>query len=182
MGFFHTPFGDPKVKRLAVSVQAEQIRQTAEIKRAYFDKAELERGEHAPLHVVLKPFGQPEITKSIEVEVPAATDSMRFLTVAVLGGNNAPPDIAPPDTMNDYLDAFEKSHHATDLVALVQTPTQGLQYRGKLLKKLPASIVSVLGDDSRRDINAATDTLQLVTPTDWVLTGQATVRVPIRQE
>jgi hypothetical protein len=182
VGFFHTPFGDPKVKRLAVRVQAEQVRQTAEIKRAYFDKAELERGEHVKLNVLLKPFGQPEITKSIEIEVPAATDSMRYLAVAVLGGNDAPPDIAPPDSMSDYLDAFEKSHHATDLVALVQTPTQGLQYRGKLLKKLPASVVSVLGDDSRRDISAAADMLQLVAPTDWVLTGQATVRVPIRQE
>jgi hypothetical protein len=182
VGFFHTPFGDPQVKRLAVRVQAEQVRQTAEIKRAYFDKAELERGEHALLHVVLKPFGQPEITKSIEIEVPAATDSMRFLAITVLGGNNAPPDIAPPDTMSDYLDAFEKSHHATDLVALMQTPTQGLQYRGKLLKKLPASVLSVLNDDSRHDVNAAADMLQLVEPTDWVVSGQATARVPIRQE
>ncbi len=84
--------------------------------------------------------------------------------------------------MNDYLDTFEKSHRATDLVALVQTPTQGLQYRGKLLKKLPASVLSVLDDDSRRDITAATDTLQLVLPTDWVLSGQASARVAIRQE
>jgi hypothetical protein len=181
-GIFHTPFGDPKIKRLAVRVQAEQVRRTAEIKRAYFDKAELERGEHVQLHVVLKPFGQPEITKSIEVEVPASTDSMRALAVTVLGGNDAPPDVAPPDSMNDYLDAFEKSHHATDLVALVQTPSQGLQYRGKLLKKLPASVLSVLDDNSRRDINASADLQQLVAPTDWVLSGQATVRSPIRQE
>ena len=179
---FHTPFGDPKIKRLTVRVQAEQVRQTAEIKRAFFDKAELERGEHVQLNVVLKPFGQPEITKSIEIEVPAATDSMRSLAVTVLGGNDAPPDIAPPDSMNDYLDAFEKSHHATDLVALVQTPSQGLQYRGKLLKKLPASVLSVLDDDSRRDINTAADLQQLVAPTAWVLSGQAAVRVPIRQE
>jgi hypothetical protein len=181
-GLFHTPFGDPKVKKITVRVQAEQVRQTAEIKRAYFDKAELERGEHAQLRVVLKPYGQPEITKSIELPVPAATDSMRFLTVTVLGGNDAPPDIAPPDSMNDYLDAFEKGHHATDLVALVQSPTQGLQYRGKLLKKLPVSVLSVLDDNSRRDISAAADMQQLVAPTDWVLSGQATVRVPIRQE
>ena len=69
-----------------------------------------------------------------------------------------------------------------DLVAMIQTPTQGLQYRGKLLKKLPASVLGVLDDDSRRDISAAADIQQLVVPTDWVLTGQATVRVPIRQE
>jgi hypothetical protein len=84
--------------------------------------------------------------------------------------------------MTDYLDTFEKSHKSTDLVVIVQTPTQGLQYRGKQLKKLPASVLSVLDDDSRRDINTAADTLQLVAPTDWVLTGQATVHVPIRQE
>jgi hypothetical protein len=182
IGIFHTPFGDPKIKRIAVRVQAEQNRQTAEIRRAYFDKAEVERGEHALLHIVLRPFGKPEITKTIEVEVPATTDSLHSLNLAVLAGNDAPPDFAPPDSMTDYLDTFEKSHKSTDLVVIVQTPTQGLQYRGKQLKKLPASVLSVLDDDSRRDINTAADTLQLVAPTDWVLTGQATVHVPIRQE
>ncbi len=181
-GIFHTPFGDPQVKRLTVRVQAAQVRQTAEIKRAYFDKSEVERGEHVLLHVVLKPFAQSETTRTIAIEVPAATDSMRILFVNVLGGNDAPADIAPPDSMTDYLDAIEKNHQATDLVALVQTPTQGLQYRGKLLKKLPASMLSVLDDSSRRDISAAADMLHLVAPTEWVLSGQATVRVPIRQE
>ncbi len=181
-GLFHTPFGDPKVRRITARVEAEQSRRTAEVRRAYFEKAQVERGERVPLHVVLKPFGQPEITRTFEIEVPATTDSMRVLAVNVLAGAEAPADVAPPDSMNDYLDTFEKSHRATDLVALVQTPTQGLQYRGKLLKKLPASVLSVLDDDSRRDITAATDTLQLVLPTDWVLSGQASARVAIRQE
>jgi hypothetical protein len=179
---FHTPFGDPKVKRLAVHVQAEQTRQTAEIKRAYFGKAQVERGDHVLLTVVLKPFGKDEITRTFEVDVPAATDTMRFLSVAVMAGNDAPADIAPPDSMADYLDSIEKGHQATELVALVQTPTQGLQYRGKLLKKLPASVVSLLDDETRRDVSLAADTLQLVLNTPWVLSGQATARVPIRQE
>jgi hypothetical protein len=179
---FHTPFGDPKVKRIDVRVRAEQTRQTAEIKRAFFSKAQVERGERVLLTALLKPFGQEEIAKTFEIDVPAATDSMRFLSVVVMAGNDAPADIAPPDSMPDFLDAIEKSHPATDLVALVQTPTQGLQYRGKLLKKLPASVVNVLGDESRRDINLAADTQQLVVSTPWVLSGQATARVPIRQE
>lgn len=181
-GIFHTPFGDPKVKRIAARVEAEQVRRTAEIKRAYFEKSQVERGERVPLRVVLKPFGRPEITQTFQIEVPATTDSMRMLAVNVLAGDSAPPDLAPPDSMSDYLDALEKTHRATDLVALVQTPTQGLQYRGKLLKKLPASVLAVLDDDSRRDIAAAADTLQLVAPTDWVLSGQASARVAIRQE
>jgi len=182
VGMFYTPFGRPEIKRINVTVDASLSRQTAEIKRAYFSKAQVERGETVLLSVVLKPFGEPEVTKTIPIDVPAATDTMRQLTVAVMGGSKAPPDVAPPDSLNDVLDAIEKRRRATDLVALVQTPTQGLQYRGKLLKKLPASVLDVLDDDSTRGVATAADVLQIVAPTDWVLSGQAVTRVPIRQE
>jgi len=182
MAVFNTPFGNPSVKRIDVKLGAALTRQTAEIKRAYFSKAEVERGETVPLTVVLKPFGQPETTKTISVEVPAATDTMRFLAVSVMAGGNAPADVAPPDSLDDYLDAIEKHHRNTDLVALVQTPTQGMQYRGKLLKKLPPSVVGILDDSSSSDVTTAADMLQIVEPTDWVLSGQTVVRVPIRQE
>ncbi|MEI6083755.1 MAG: SpoIVB peptidase S55 domain-containing protein [Verrucomicrobiota bacterium] len=175
---FQSPFGNPQVKRITVKVVAEQTRQTAEIRRAYFSKAEVNRGERVLLNVVLKPYGKEEVTKTIAVEVPAATDSMKALALTVLSGNAAPPDLAPPDSLGDYLAALEKQHPATDLVVLLQTSSQGLPYRGKLLKKMPASVLGVLDDTNR----AAPDIQQIVAPTDWVLTGQATVQVPIRQE
>jgi len=179
---FNTPFGHTTVRRIDAQVDASLTRRTAEIKRAFFSKAQVERGETVPLSIVLKPFGQDEITKTINIAVPAATDTMRQLAVTVLAGSDAPPDVAPPDSLDDYLNAIQKRHRATELVAIVQTPTQGLQYRGKLLKKLPASVLTVLDDDSTRDVNSAADVQQLVAPTDWVLSGQASVRVPIRQE
>lgn len=182
VSIFSTPFGHPAIKHVSVNVAAALTRQTAEIKRAYFSKSQVERGEHVLLSVVLKPFGQPEITRTIEIEVPAASDLMRELNVSVLAGANAPADIAPPDSLNDFLNAIEKRHRSTELVALVQSPTQGLQYRGKLLKRLPASALAVLDDSSRTDVMNAADIQQLVLPTDWVLTGQASARVPIRQE
>jgi hypothetical protein len=177
-----SPFGRPALKRIDVKVEAALRRDTAEIKRAYFSKAEVERGERVPLHVILKPYGKPEVTRTIEVEVPAATDSMRQLSVVVMGGDSAPPDVAPPDGMNDYLDAIQKAHRSTDLVAVVQSAGQGMQYKGKVLKNLPPSALAVLDDSSSTAVRSAADTEQLVVPTDWVLTGQASVRVPIRQE
>jgi hypothetical protein len=182
LAVFNTPFGNPTVKRIEVKLEAALARRTAEIKRAYFSKVQVERGETVPLTVVLKPFGQPEVTKTIPIDVPAATDTMRSLAVSVMAGANAPADVAPPDNLDDYLDAIQKRHRNTDLVALVQTPTQGMQYRGKLLKKLPPSVVGILEDSSSSDAMTAGDTLQLVEPTDWVLSGQTAVRVPIRQE
>jgi hypothetical protein len=182
VAMFNTPFGSPTVKRVDVNVDAALSRQTAEIRRAYFSKSEVERGETVPLTVVLKPFGQPEITKTIPIHVPASTDMMRQLAVIVIAGGNAPTDAAPPDSLDDYLDVIQKGHRNTDLVALLPTAGQGMQYHGKLLKKLPPSVIGILDDSSTRDVAAAADIVQLVEPTDWVLSGQATVRVPIRQE
>ncbi len=182
IAMFNTPFGSPTVKHVAVKVEATLTRQTAEIKRAYFNKSEVERGEMAPLTVVLKPFGRPEVTKTILIQVPRATDTMHYLTVTAIAGGIAPADVAPPDSLDDYLDMIQKGHRNTDLVALMPTSSQGMQYHGKLLKKLPPSVVGILDDSSTSVVSAAADIQQLVEPTDWVLSGQATVRVPIRQE
>ena len=75
-----------------------------------------------------------------------------------------------------------RSQEITDLVALLPTHGQGMEYHGKMLKKLPPSAIGTLEDSSTEDISVAADMSQLVEPTDWVLSGQATVRVPIRQE
>ena len=182
LAMFNTPFGSPTVKHVDVKVDAALTRRTADIKRAYFDKSEVQRGETVSLKIVLKPFGQPEVTRSIPIEVPAATDTLRYLVVTVVAGDSAPPDVAPPDSLDDFLDLIQKGHRNTDLVALLPTHSRGMQYHGKLLKKLPPSVVGILDDSSTGDVAAAADILQLVESTDWVLSGQATVRVPIRQE
>jgi hypothetical protein len=179
---FSSSFGKPKVKRIAVNVDATLDRRTADIKRAYFEKSQVERGEKAKLHVVLKPFGKPEVTKTIAIAVPAATDMLRELAVVVTSGGSAPPDVATPDNLNDYLNAIQKQRRSTDLVTVIQSATQGLQYRGKLLKNLPPSVLGVLGDETPFGAFGAADMQQLVTPTDWVLSGTAVARVPIRQE
>jgi hypothetical protein len=179
---FQTPFGRTPIRKITATVTATQTRQTAIIKGAYFSKSEAERGETLSLTVVVKPFDQPETTLRLPVKVPAATDSMRTLTVIVLSGTEAPSDIAPPDNLSDFLDALEKDHKTTDLVALVRLPGQGLQYRGKLLKNLPPSAVDVLNNNDATDITGAADIQQLVLPTDWVLSGRAIARIPIRQE
>ena len=182
LAMFNTPFGSPTVRHVDVKVDAALTRQTADIKRAYFDKSEVQRGETASLKIVLKPFGQPEVTKTVPIEVPAATDSLRYLIVTVVAGDSAPPDVAPPDSLDDFLDLIQKGHHSTDLVALLPTHSQGMQYHGKLLKRLPPSVVGILDDSSTGDVATAAELSQLVEPTEWVLSGQATVRVPIRQE
>jgi len=74
------------VKHIEVRIDAALTRQTADITRAYFDKSEVERGETASLKIVLKPFGQPEVIKTIPIEVPAATDALRYLVVTVVSG------------------------------------------------------------------------------------------------
>jgi hypothetical protein len=179
---FNSPFGHPEVKRIDVTIEAVLSRETAQIKRAYFNKSQVERGETAALTVVLKPYGQEEVTRVLPIEVPAIGDSMRQLSVTVSAGSTAPQDTALPESLDDYLNAIQKRHRSTDLVALIQSSGQGLQYHGRLLKKLPASIASVLDDPSSSDVASAADTQQIVVPTEWVLAGQATVRVPIRQE
>ena len=179
---FSTPFGRTRVKRIHAKVIATQTRQTAVIKGAYFSKSEADRGERLPLTVVVKPYDQPETNLTVLVKAPAATESLRVLTVVVVAGGTAPTDAARPDSVNSFLDALEKKHRQTDLVTLVRLPTEGLQYRGKLLKNLPPSALTVLDDAGHVDITGAADVDQIVTPTAWVLSGSGFAQIPIREE
>ncbi|MCX7887273.1 MAG: hypothetical protein N3B01_08505 [Verrucomicrobiae bacterium] len=176
---FGSPFGRPKLRRLQIEVDAVMERRTAEIKRAYFEKSQVERGEKARLCIVLKPFGAPEVTKSVVLPVPAS-DTFRELVVLVSAGATAPADTATPDSLEDHLRTLQKRHRSTDLVVVAPLPGQGLQYRGRLLKNLPPSALAVLGDEMPAAAVAAADTQQLVVPTDWVLSGTAIARVTIR--
>ncbi|MCS7049750.1 MAG: hypothetical protein NZ483_10725, partial [Verrucomicrobiae bacterium] len=97
-----------------------------------------------------------------------------------LPGGQAPADVAPPETMSDYLTVLEKQHRNTDLVVLVRRSGQGLRYRGKWLKNLPPSASMLLDDTSTMGITGAGDVEQIVVPTGWVLSGRAAARVAIR--
>ncbi len=182
LSVFDTPFGHTRVNRIRVEVSAVLSRQTAEIKRAYFPRSEVRRGETIPLKVVLKPFGRPEVTETVPVAVPADTGSMRQLVVMLQAGAEAPPDLAPPASLNDFLDSIQQRHRSTELVALVPMPGQELQYRGRLLKRLPASVADVIEDGNSEQVTRAPEVQQLVVPTDWIITGQSQARVAIRQE
>lgn len=176
---FRSPFGDPEVRRVDATVEVFQRRLTAEIKGAYFTRSEVERGGRAELKVIVQPFGQDELTMTVPIDVPAG-ESHRMLVVSVLPGGQAPADVAPPENMSDFLTALEKQHRNTDLVVLVRRSGQGLRYRGKLLKNLPPSAWSLLDDTSTSAISGLGDVDQIVLPTEWVLSGRAVARLPVR--
>jgi hypothetical protein len=188
--FFTTPFGHPVVKRIDIQVEATLERRTAEIKRAFFNRAQAERGAVVALSVVLKPYNAPEVTRVIPIAVPAGTDRLHLLRVGVVAGQDAVADVAPPDNQQDFHDLLEKRHRSTDLVLLVQQPGQGLALQGRLLKRLPPSAFSVLGNPAAGSADdsafaPATDNAgiqQIVVPTDWVLTGETAASIPIRME
>jgi hypothetical protein len=179
---FRTPFGNPEIKSIHAHIQARLQRRTAEIKRAHFSRAEAGPGETVELTVTFKPFQKPEFTRTIPVTIPANTDSLRQLSLVIMAGKDAPADLAPPDSLDDYLAALPRGHKSTDLVVLMQSSGTGLQYQGRLLKNLPPSISAILEDSTNRRIQSAADTKQIVVPTDFILTGQTTVTLSIRQD
>jgi hypothetical protein len=131
---------------------------------------------------VLKPFGAKEVTRMVNVRVPHDHNQLKELTVVVMDGASAPVDAAPPDSLENYLNAIERQRRGTDLVVLVPTQSQGMQYRGQLLRNMPASARNVLNDNSATDVAATADVEYLVLPTDWVLSGTAVVRAAVKED
>jgi hypothetical protein len=181
---FHTPFGHPVVESIDVKVNVSLARNTAEIKRAYFSKSSVRRGEKAHLTVVLKPYKGDEVKKTVTLDVPATDASLAQLSVTITPGSLVSPDVAEPDSLNDYLSSIEKQHKSTDLVVLLRKNRGVLQYRGQLLKDLPASVMSVMKNSSGGGYYSSAsapmaDVEQIVLPTKWVLRGGMSVTTKI---
>jgi len=67
---YDNQFQSVDVKRIALSIDYQNQRQLATIERAWFDKEEVSPGERVNLHVVLKPYREREVDKTLTLRLP----------------------------------------------------------------------------------------------------------------
>ena len=103
--------------------------------------------------------------------------------MTVTGGDFAtPPELVPADSVDDLIGNIRKLHKSTDLVVSMQQPTRGVRHKGRVLPRLPRSVLDVLAsaNDSERP-RVVFDFTQVTRATKWVLSGSASLSIPISE-
>jgi hypothetical protein len=115
----------------------------ATISGAWAGSDEVEEGDTVRIWVVLDPHRGPEMTLSFEIEVPSGTAG-KDLRVDLKPGGRVPPDIVPPEDLDDVLENLALGYPDDKVVAVVQVPSAGVTVEGQHIRQLPLSALSTL--------------------------------------
>lgn len=165
---------------LTTAMTFEPGRRTAQIRRAAFDTAALTPGRDARVSIWLKPYGQPEVRRTVRFAVPADAAGTN-LEVAVQAGEKAAPDVAPPETADDALAALARRPRASDLVVTLAVPGRRLAVRGRVLERLPRSVLPILETPHGGGPTSTPELARVVDATPWVIQGALKLKIPVKE-
>ncbi len=170
----------PNLKSVSLSLEVVHRPQRAQIEAARIVEDDLAPGQTARVIVTLRPYRGERVEKTIEVKVPDdAPDG--DLGIAIAPGSEVPPDLAPVDDLDTLLAQIAAERGATDLVAVMESAGFDLRWRGKVIRRLPNSLLGTWGPQLEGAAELARETIRVAQPTDWVLSGAATVKIHVRK-
>jgi hypothetical protein len=105
-------------------------------------------GDTVPLRVALRPYASgAELTETVAVVIPESAAN-QVLRIEVAAGASARPDIAPPESLRDYVENLKKSYAPRSIVVSLARREEGIALRGRLLPSLPGSAFDTLRPSS----------------------------------
>jgi hypothetical protein len=176
---FTNPFERPVVEGVDVDLVVRHEERVADIRNVWLDEDEVEAGRSAWLNVALRiRHGRDEVRR-LEIPVPRGLRG-RELSVRVAGGGSVDPEPPPPTNLRELAAALQTPYDATRLMAVVQLPTADLRYRGRVLDRIPNSVLGPLvpGLEDRALLTATSERIAL--PTDWVIQGAGEVKIHVK--
>ena len=124
-------------------------RRTARLERAWLSKDHVHAGETVELSVVIKPFRGPEVTRPIDIEVPAEVPPGRLLLqvgdgVALARAEEGEDDDFSPRDLKQLIWLINHIRSNDKVYAVLTRSDNGIVFQGERLPNLPPSIAQVM--------------------------------------
>jgi sugar lactone lactonase YvrE len=191
------PFYQLGIKSAEVKVEIESGRRTAQIERIFLKEGRFEPGETVEVGLVIKPYKQPSVIKTIRVRIPPNTLSGRYM-LQVRGGAVPPPislggfilrapapqnpEQAPPANIRQMVNRYDEREKNNEIVARLLLPTTAVDVEGEKLSNLPPSLDAVMRSAKSSGVRLDRDEVRAVEPTDWVISGQQMLAVNVQRQ
>jgi hypothetical protein len=138
-------------------------------------------GSKARLRLHLVPEDGPEVTRVVEVTMPAELEG-KDVEIEVVPGYDVVPQLAPPESLDELLANEPRQTIAPrSMVLQFHVPSQGMAYRGHVTERLPPFTLDAMRPQSSDN---GPDTFQswsrTVIPLDWFVDGRDKVKVKVR--
>ncbi len=190
------PFTPIVIKSADVKVEIESAHHTAQIDRIFLKEGRFEPGETAEVGVVIKPYKEAPITRTMKVAIPSNTPNGRYLLQvrggAVPGGvsfggmtlrlpqpQNA--EQAPPVNLKQMIARYGEREKNNEIVARLILPTTAINVEGERLSSLPPPFDAILRSAKSSVVRLERDEVKVVQPVDWVISGQQVLSINVQK-
>jgi hypothetical protein len=176
------PFAPVRIERVEVDVTIEYKADYTDIDGMRVADLELPYGKKTYVDVVLRPYAGKPYTERIPITIPERLAGEQ-VKVEVVPGDMARPDIAPPESLDDVMDALKKTYPANTLVVTIYTPDEGVTLGGKVIPNLPDSALDTARPaTSTRRGEAYKSITRTVVPSKRVVQGRAELTIKVQDK
>ncbi|MBI2932950.1 MAG: hypothetical protein HYY16_15000 [Planctomycetes bacterium] len=169
----------PALQSIDIVTETVNENRSASLKAAWALPQEVEDGATVRIHVVLKRYRGPEVSREIELTLPKGLAKGTDVRIVVGGGSSIAPERAPASNLDDLIEALAKDYKSTSLVAVASVPSYSLMYHGRILEGMPNSALAVLVPTIDETAYLANASLRASVDTEWVIEGSTEVSVKI---
>jgi hypothetical protein len=174
------PFAPAHLERIEIDLTVSYKKEFTELAGIRVPSVELPYGEKTYVEVTLRPFGGKEYVEKIPLVVPERLAGS-VVKVEVVPGDVARPDVAPPTSLDDVIEALRRTYPSNTLVATIYTPDEGVSIDGRVLPDLPDSAIdTVRPATSSRRPEAYKSITRAVIPSKRVVMGKQELVVKIQ--
>jgi hypothetical protein len=173
------PFEDAEVEALQFDVDLHYGLKVSTIVGVYLTAAEPAPGDVVNVHVRLRPYGGGEEVVTVPVRIPQVPEGEK-IQFEVAGGDFLAPVLAEPQNLDDMIENVERLYPARSLVVGINVPGEGVSLRGRVLERLPPSVVTALKPAAGVEQLATHRTaLREVVPMPYLVAGKETISVEV---
>jgi len=190
------------VKKVKLEIEILPKHQTAQIQRIFLKEGKFEPGDTVEVGVVLRPFKQEPITKTLKLDLPKNMPNGR-MSLQVRGGMRRPglpaPQAAGPaapgpqmptglrpgaaiENIQQLIKKFLEREKNNDLVARIILPKPAISIAGEKLSGLPPTIAEAMKSSKTTMLGSERDDIKEVVATDWVIFGAQNLRITVEKK
>jgi len=179
---YGNPFVESRVERIEVDLDVRFARDVLVIEEIGIEDPVVDPGATVPVRVRMRRFGEPDLVRTIDVEIPehAAGDDVEIIVIA---GGTLRPEQPTARNLADLVRIAEDRFPATSVVVSLKMPTRGLRFRGHVARSLPRSMLDSLQRDTGTAATSRPFTTYLRRPVDVgeVVSGSDRLTVHVRE-
>lgn len=187
---YNNPIQRPLVNKVSIRIDQSAERKAAVIEEVRADREEIKPGEEMTLAVIIRPYRQDRITRTVKIKLPETAERGREMRVMVSDAmtfeaaegrfGRAP---AQARSLDDLISQLNQVHPSSAFYIRVSQSTPGAFVNQQALPSLPLSVLSVIGStQTAANTVAATDSALLVRiePVDYPVSGRRSILLMVR--